>query len=42
MSADSESLCMEAEQAEEPTVIPGLWGRIYAIINLGTCLFAWD
>lgn len=30
------------QQAQELIVIPGLLGCVYAIINLGTCLFAWD
>lgn len=42
LSADSKSLGVAAEQAEELIVIPGLLGCVYAIINLGTCLFAWD
>lgn len=33
---------MAAEKAEELIVIPGLLGCVYAIINLGICLFAWD
>lgn len=33
---------METEQVEELIVIPGLLGCVYAIISLGTCLFAWD
>lgn len=30
------------QQAQELIVIPGLLGCVYAIINLGACLFAWD
>lgn len=42
MSADSEGLCMAGDQAQELIVILGHRGYVYAIINLGSCLFAWD
>lgn len=33
---------MAGDQAQELIVILGHRGYVYAIINLGTCLFAWD
>lgn len=42
LSADSESLCMAGDQAQMLIVILEHWGYVYAIINLGTCLFARD
>lgn len=42
LSADSKGLCMAGDQAQELIVILGRWGYVYAIINLGTCLFARD
>lgn len=42
LSADSESVCMAAEQVKELIVIQRLLGGVYAIINLGSCLFGRD
>lgn len=33
---------MAGDQAQELIVILGHLVYVYAIINLGTCLFAWD
>lgn len=42
LSTDTKHVSVAAEQAKELIVIPGLLGWVYAITNLGTCLFAWD
>lgn len=42
LSADTKCVSVGAEQAKELIVILGLLGWVYAITNLGICLFARD